>query len=94
MPCGVLPEHCSGRVELTGKEVAKLVYIDNFASLSVNGDEAEDAMWLMLGHLAALGVAAGPEDDDVPLLGIDLVDGLVWKPTSAKFWRVSYSVGA
>ena len=85
VPYGTPLEHNVGGVEPSGPEIAKIIYHDNFASLSVDGGEADVAMRLMLGHLDALGVVASREDDDAPVLGIDLVDGLVWKPTATKF---------
>ena len=54
MPYGTLLEHNAGGVELSGPGIAKIIYIDNFASLSVDEGEADVAMRLMLGALGRL----------------------------------------
>ena len=77
---------------LDHNSVARMVYIDNFAAISLNADAAQEALDSMLRSLAEHSVAAATENPDSPLLGFSLeAAGTEWRPTDVKFWRLAFA---
>lgn len=76
-----------------GEESSRIIYIDNFASLSTSKQQAQDDLKDMLSRLAARSIQAVAEDDDDPLLGFELdPDGREWRPTARKVWRIAFAL--
>ena len=72
---------------------ARMIYIDNFASLSTCRAKAQADCRLMLDRLAARSIVAVPEGDDDPRLGYELDEACTrWTPTPQKFWRIAFAL--
>jgi len=98
---GVLPD-CDWSVDkrpaavISSGRPAKVLYIDNFGLIGVDGDPTVPrGLDSMLGSFARVGVGTTRDDttEGGELLGFELrKDGGRWRPTRVKFWRVALAL--